>query len=215
MKHIYILSGLGADEKVFVNLNLPGYILNFIRWIPPLPNEDLTSYATRLKTQITTLEPVLIGLSFGGIMAIEISRQMRVRKIILISSVKTRLELPFHYRLAGALRLERLIPGAYLRRANAFYYKMFGLETKKEKKLLDDIFRDTGESYFRWAIGRIMRWKNMDIQRNVFHIHGNDDRILPVRFVNADMIVDGGGHFMVYNRAEEIATFILGKLADY
>jgi pimeloyl-ACP methyl ester carboxylesterase len=212
MQKVYILSGLGADERVFANLALPGFELCFIKWIQATPGEELESYAARLKTQIDTPDPVLIGLSFGGIMAIEIAKQITVKKIILLSSVKTMKELPLYYRLAGKLGIDKVVPGKFFREPGPFLYRMFGLTTSKEKKLLDDIFRDTGEIYFRWAVGKIIRWKNREQPTEIFHIHGSSDHILPARFVQADRIIEGGGHFMVYNRADEVAEIILNEV---
>jgi hypothetical protein len=94
MKHIYLISGLGADERVFKHLDLSGYKATYIQWLKPEKHESITSYAERLCGQITTTKPILIGLSFGGIMAVEIAKCIDTEKIILISSIKTRKEIP-------------------------------------------------------------------------------------------------------------------------
>ena len=92
-KHLYIFSGLGADEKAFQKLNLDAYQLTHIRWIKPGVNEPIEEYAKRLLEQVITPNPVLMGLSFGGLMAIEVSKHIDTDKIILISSVKTKKEI--------------------------------------------------------------------------------------------------------------------------
>ena len=85
MREIYLLSGLGADERVFDFLDLSQYKVNYIRWIIPLKNELITDYASRLCTQIHSARPLLIGVSFGGMIAIEIGKLIPTEKIILIS----------------------------------------------------------------------------------------------------------------------------------
>ncbi|WP_158279612.1 hypothetical protein [Arcicella aurantiaca] len=48
----------------------------------------------------------------------------------------------------------------------------------------------------------------MSILPNIKHIHGTSDRILPYKFVSADVKIKGGGHFMTTNRAEELTLKI-------
>jgi len=36
MKAVYIFSGLGADERVLQEIDLSGYQVIFVQWIPPL-----------------------------------------------------------------------------------------------------------------------------------------------------------------------------------
>ena len=41
-KILYLLSGLGADKRVFDFLDLSDYDIFHIAWIPPLKSESLT-----------------------------------------------------------------------------------------------------------------------------------------------------------------------------
>jgi esterase/lipase len=109
MKPIYIFSGLGADERVFKHLVFDGYEPIFIKWIIPIKNEQMEDYAKRLTNQILTNKPILVGLSFGGIMAIEVSKIIEPEKIILLATAKTINEIPLYYRIAGFLRLNQLV----------------------------------------------------------------------------------------------------------
>ncbi|MGB4775107.1 MAG: alpha/beta hydrolase, partial [Daejeonella sp.] len=109
MNDIYIFSGLGADERVFQTLDFSGLKVTFIHWLTPHKAETIEVYAKRLTSQITINKPVLIGLSFGGIMAVEVAKQINTEKIILIASAKIRQEIPFYYRFAGKLSLHKLI----------------------------------------------------------------------------------------------------------
>ncbi len=109
-KELYIFSGLGADERVFQRLDFPGFSTTFIKWIVPQDKETIENYATRLLDQITTTNPTLIGLSFGGLIAVEVAKQIDTEKVILIASAKTKKEIPFYYRFAGQLGLQKLLP---------------------------------------------------------------------------------------------------------
>ena len=123
---IYIFSGLGADERVFYKLDFSGFDVTFVNWIIPFDKETIEQYAARLLDQIPTKNPVLIGLSFGGIMAVEIAKQIATQKVILIASAKTRNEIPFYFHLAGILHLHKLVPVAVLKTSNFVTNWLFG-----------------------------------------------------------------------------------------
>ena len=91
MKTIYCISGLGADERAFSKLKIDGYSLRVIPWLMPEPGETIQHYATRMRAIIDDPEPILMGLSFGGMLCAEIAKQIPVQKLILISSVKSKL----------------------------------------------------------------------------------------------------------------------------
>ena len=82
MKNIYCISGLGADEKAFARLRVDGYQFIHLPWLMPEPNENIEQYATRMAALVTDEHPVLMGLSFGGIMSIEIAKLVQAEKVI-------------------------------------------------------------------------------------------------------------------------------------
>lgn len=204
MKTIYILSGLGADERAFQKLSFPGYNVLFIKWITPDPDETIDHYASRLLPQITSPDPILAGLSFGGIMAIEIAKQIETEKIILIASVKTKNELPPLYRFAGKFGLHKIMPVSLMISCNSLNYWLFGAGSDIDRKLLREILHDTDPVFFKWAVSQIVKWQNQTLLKKCFHFHGDRDRILPIRFVKCDVVIKSGGHLMTLNRAEEI-----------
>jgi pimeloyl-ACP methyl ester carboxylesterase len=204
MKNIYIFSGLGADERVFKDLDFSGFDVTFIRWTIPKDNVTIENYAKRLIEQILTKRPTLVGLSFGGIIATEVAKLIETDKIILIASAKTRQEIPFYYRFAGQLKLHKLLPTRLLKQPNFLSNWFFGTENEADRKMLADILHDTDPTFLKWAIDKIVNWTNQVRHKNVQHIHGTADRILPFRFVECDLTVFGGGHFMTVNKADEL-----------
>ena len=114
MKNIYVISGLGADERVFYKTNFGNNNVTHIHWVTPLHNETIEAYALRLCTHIHHETPILVGLSFGGMVAMEVAKHIATEKIILISSAKTKHELPKFYRIVGKLNLHKLIPPYFL-----------------------------------------------------------------------------------------------------
>lgn len=212
MSKIYIFSGLGVDRRVFDNIDFGNLDIEFIDWIMPLRNEPLDDYAKRISLKITTGNPVLIGLSFGGMMVVEISKIIKIEKIILIASAKNKFELPKFNRISGILKLNKLIPKSLFKKQNFITNWLFGIETDSEKLLLKNILKDTDPDFFSWAINEIVNWKNEISPENVIHIHGNKDRIIPFKNVKADFVVEGGGHFMTVNKPEEIREIIFDSI---
>lgn len=212
MKNVYVISGLGVDERVFRDIDFGDVTPIFLKWVTPEKSESIEDYARRLRSQIKSERPVLIGLSFGGMMAIEIAQQIEPEKIILIASAKSRKEIPWYWKLAGIMNFHKLIPTATLKSVNALSYWFFGVKSHEDKMLLKQIFTETDGVFLRWAIDRLLKWKNSSIPQNAYHIHGSSDRLLPIRFVSIDRKVDGGGHFMTVTHAEKCSLVIQESL---
>lgn len=210
MKDIYLLSGLGADKSVFEYLDLKAFRTHPIAWLAPKKDETVPEYAGRLIGQIKTKKPILIGVSFGGILAIEIGKQIEAERIIIISSIKCKTDLPRPLRIAGFLKINKLIPADALNKPNGILFWFFGVQTDHDKNLLSDIVKRTDPGFLDWGISSITRWDNNICPDNVVHIHGTDDRIFPLQ--EPDYTIDGGGHFMIVNRCKEISRILLKLL---
>ncbi len=204
MKNIYLVSGLGADKRVFQKMDLDAYNTVFIDWISPETSESIEAYAKRLTAQITQPKPVIIGLSFGGIMAVEIAKIIDTEKVILIASAKVYSEIPFFFRLAGFFKLHILLPLSLLKSPNAITNWFFGAHSTFEKALLKQILIDTDPIFLKWAIDKIVSWKNHTNPDNTIHIHGTADKIFPLAFAKPDIQINNGGHFMTLDKYQEI-----------
>lgn len=208
---IYLISGLGADERIFQHLDFGQFEPKFVKWIVPKYNESLKSYAQRLAQQIETEKPIIVGVSFGGMLAIEIAKHIDCQQVILVSSAKTKHEIPFICRLFGQSNLHKLIPSALLKKANTLTYWLFGMTTKSDKSLLKSILYNTDSTFLKWAINAIVHWDNTEILDNVVHIHGNADHILPINCIQkVDFKIEDGGHLMIYNQAERLNEVLKG-----
>jgi pimeloyl-ACP methyl ester carboxylesterase len=206
MKDIYLLSGLGADKSVFEFLDLKGFRTHAIEWEEPGKEETVPEYATRLLSQIKTKKPILLGVSFGGILAIEIGKQIETEKIIIISSIKCKTDLPAPMRVAGFLKVNKLIPPEALTKPNGVLFWFFGVESDHDKNLLSDIVKRTDPSFIEWGIGSVATWQNDICPDNLVHIHGTADRIFPIQ--EPDYAIEGGGHFMIVNRCQEVSSIL-------
>jgi len=78
---VYFISGLGADERVFQFIDLTKIEHYFIKWNEPKKDESLSEYCLKLTEQIDkTNGIILIGVSFGGIIAQEILKSFLVKR---------------------------------------------------------------------------------------------------------------------------------------
>lgn len=211
-KELYIFSGLGADERVFQQLDFSGLSTHFIEWEVPDKDETIEEYAARLLNQVKSPSPILIGLSFGGMIAVEVAKQIDAGKVLLIASAKTKEEIPFYYRLAGKLGLHKLLPTRLLKKSNFVTNWFFGTTSAHEKELLKQVLIDTDPRFLKWAIDKIVRWANRVRPDKLIHIHGTKDRILPLRFVTCDLKIEHGGHLMTLNKADELTEIIKQQL---
>ncbi len=208
-KTIYIFSGLGADERIFKNLDFSNFNPIHIKWERVTKDESIEEYAKKtIQNQIHEPNPILLGVSFGGMLAIEVAKQISFDKIVIISSIKTANELPFYLKGIGRTSLNKTIPDFFLRHTNAFVYHLFGTKTKEEKLLLKNIMHETDEKFLRWAIGKVLNWKNKVIPKGLIHIHGDKDKLFPINYIQEKITVKGGGHFMVFTKAKEISALL-------
>jgi pimeloyl-ACP methyl ester carboxylesterase len=204
--HFYLLSGLGADERLFKYVDLTGFDVTNIHWPTPDRSDTMETYAQKLAPQITAEDPVLIGVSFGGMMAVELSKVVKAKKVILISSAACAGEVPALYKFAGKLRVHRLLTGAILKRSHRIMNWVMGAGDPIRRELLANMLRDTDARFLYWAIDKVVTWKNEIVPANVFRIHGTNDRVLPLR--TAQYVIDKGGHIIVANRAKEVSAAI-------
>jgi pimeloyl-ACP methyl ester carboxylesterase len=216
-KHLYLISGMGADERIFRYLRFPAdYTVHYLAWIPPMPGETFPAYAARMAERIEHEDVTLVGVSFGGMLSVEIARQRPVRKVVLISSIKSTAEKPPYMawvRKTGLLLLLRLPDTIIFTRRKPLVKLFLNAETSEELELLADYMNKTSYDYLRWGIRVVVNWQNDFIPTAIVHIHGAKDRTFPLKFIKADYTIPTGGHFMVYNRAAEINEILGRELA--
>lgn len=208
---IYFISGLGADERAFHFLDLSFCNPVFVGWLPPYKSESLKEYAMRTMTFITAENPNIVGLSFGGMLASEIALAKPKARVALISSNKTSTELPPYFKVGKYFPLYKLVPDNIMKSPKGLFMWMMSAEGKEQKMILEQMAIDTDMAFAKWAINSILRWKSTSVPENITHIHGNNDMLLPCRYVKADYMINGGKHSMVMDKADEI-TVLLKKI---
>jgi len=213
--NVYFISGLGADKRAFERLSLPDrFSIHYLDWIKNKKRESLNEYAKRLATAIDQTQPfAIVGLSMGGMIASAMSQFLRPHKTILISSVACTDEFPPLLKLGRSSRLYRFVPSALFNKPNVFAYWLFGAKTKKEREIMAHIITHSDAKFVKWSIGAILSWNNHTRPKNLYHIHGENDKILPIKYTKPDVVVRNGSHFMVWTKAGEVSRLLTAALS--
>jgi len=210
----YFISGLGADKKAFQRIQLPqGYEPVYLEWISPQKEESLTDYARRFSSQIKNDDAfILIGLSFGGMLATEIAKLRKPLKTIIISSIGSSNELPWYFKRAGRIGLHKYVPIKLLGAATVLK-NMMGAASKEDKAIIYHYAKFADPGLIRWSLNAIINWQQPERLPGIVHLHGSNDHMLPLRFTHPDYIIKNGGHLMVFNKAEEVNKILGDVLA--
>ena len=168
----------------------------------------MPSYAEKLFRIINDDDATIVGLSFGGMLATEIAIHHPRTKIIVVSSAKTYKELPFYLRMWRHVPIYKLHTQQNKIAMGRFTLKILGSKGTEQKKLQLQILTDSDPSFTRWATSAILNWKNTIVPKNVVHIHGTADKLLPYRFVKADFTIKGGEHVMLMDMPVEVSAIL-------
>jgi len=207
---IYAFSGLGADKRVFKYLSLKHQFVP-IEWIEPKGSESIKQYSNRLSKVINIEEKFgILGVSFGGLIAVEISKVLNPEVTILISTVETKNDLRTIFKIVGSLGILKLLPSKFFDPPRFLAKWFFG--TKNNGKLLDEILNDTDLDFAKWAINELANWKNINkVQNRVLKIGGTNDKLMPIGNQKSTIKILKGGHFMIIENAKEISKIINEK----
>lgn len=208
MNNIYCISGLGADYRLFKNLAIHGYNVVPLPWVPHTKDDTMSTYAMKMAAQIKEENPIILGLSLGGMLTTEIVRQMPVKKAFLISSAKTKNELGYSNDILRWVSKKDLVPSFMFNDPNFLQLHFLGAHTTEEKEFLRQIIRDADPVFVRWAINMLLHWESTTYPQGLIHIHGTDDKVIRSKNVRPTHWLEGGSHIMIYNRAAEVNKII-------
>ena len=211
--HIFFISGLGADHRAFDRIKLDGYEQTHLPWIVPEWKDTMNSYARKMAETILKAEnPVVIGLSLGGMLASEMTTFIPHLQVILVSSIKS------HEERSNILKLGRVFPVQSLMPPNTMKRFTFMWEMSQKNRLKGDtghmvqMFKDQDDKFLRWAIVNAPKWRGKGDESRITHIHGTMDRMFPFRRIKNPITVQGGTHMMVYLKGDEITEIIKKEL---
>lgn len=213
--HIYFVPGLAASPEIFEFLQFPKdkFELHYLEWLIPLSaQEPIEDYAKRMANLVLEENPVLIGVSFGGIMVQEMGKHLQPKKTIIISSVKSRNEFSYVLKFIQKFKIYTLFPSKLLENIEIFSFIAFGNISKTRLKLYKKYFSVRDRKYLNWSIYNVLHWKQTKPIENILHIHGTDDAIFSFKYIRNCIAIEKGTHIMVINKAKTISNIILDVL---
>lgn len=208
---IFAVSGLGADSRVFDFLELNAELI-CIDWISPIEKEPIIEYSKRLISKYKLNEEndlIIMGVSFGGLVATEISKLLNPKLSIIIASVATRSMLPGHFKLISP-KIVDYIPLFLLDPPRILAHYVFD---SKNKQLLSDILDDSDLNFTRWAIREVLIWQNKTLLSPVLRIDAENDKIFTKTY-SESVKIKNAGHFMIVDRAIEISRLINDRISQ-
>jgi len=199
---VYFMPGLAASTSIFERIRLPEseFEMMFLEWQIPREKETLQEYAKRMTEKIVHENPVLIGVSFGGILVQEMARFITARKVIIISSVKSNLEFPKRMVLAKKTKAYKLIPLSLVENIESLAKFSFGKKVNERLKLYEKFLSVRDKGYLDWAIEQVILWDRTVVNTDVVHIHGDADDVFPIKNIKDCIVVTGGTHVMILNK---------------
>ncbi len=203
---LYLIPGVGADHRLFKHFKIDGVEMIPLDWEPFGETRSLPDYAEIMSRKIDTSQPfALLGVSMGGMIAVEISKKLRPVRTILVSSSKTHKEFPLHLRFLSKARLSYLAWGGLVKWLSLKAKRRLGLDNREAHEELRQMTREVPSEHLRKSVLAIMNWRNQQVPPGVYHIHGTNDKTLPHKYSNADVLIEEGTHLMIFDNASEVA----------
>ena len=210
MTKLFLISGLGADERLFKNLDLSGFEVIPVKWIQPDPQDSLTSYATKLIQQFGIgANSNVIGVSLGGMLTVEIAKQVNLKHAIIISSIKSGSEAPWYFSFFRNVPVHKIISGGFVKKMGPVIRPMFGvLAGNKEAPLFYSMLENSDPQFLTWAMRAVLEWNGEPAPTKINHIIGDKDLIFSYKKINDAVVIPQGDHMMVFTRAKQLSPII-------
>ncbi|MEM6717864.1 MAG: alpha/beta hydrolase [Bacteroidota bacterium] len=199
---VYFMPGMAANPTIFKYIKLPEdqFDVHLLAWFLPEKKETLAHYAKRMAAKVTHENVILVGVSFGGILVQEMAQYLNVKKIIVISSVKTRHELPRRMKFARITKAYKLLPTSLVNNIEVLRKVAFGNLATKRLDLYEEYLSVRDKHYIDWSIEQIVNWQQEKPLPNTIHINGDKDLVFPIKHISDCITIKGGTHIMILNK---------------
>ncbi|MEP7128399.1 MAG: hypothetical protein ABI729_06005, partial [Chitinophagales bacterium] len=175
----------------------------------PPNDETLQNYARNIAATIPAHEhTIFIGVSFGGILAQEVAHFYTPEKIILISSISSVKQLTIAHTLFKIFPVYEWLSAQSLKKLIVWISHRFTKKNISESSLFENMIADADIRFIRWGIRETLHWKQVSTNLAVIHLHGTKDRLFPIAKIPVQHSVEGGQHFMVVQKADEISLLL-------
>jgi hypothetical protein len=202
LTHVYLMPGMAASPTIFEYIKLPEshYKVHWLEWQIPENTETLQAYAKRMCEFIKHDNIVLLGVSFGGILVQEMSKFITLKKLIVVSSVKSHHELPKRYKFIKITKAYKILPTRLVRNIDLLAKYAFGETIKKRVGLYKKYLSLNDKAYLDWSIKQVVCWDQEEPNPQAIYIHGDKDIVFPYSCTGKCLVIKGGTHIMIINK---------------
>jgi pimeloyl-ACP methyl ester carboxylesterase len=208
---VVFFSGMGGDSRMFQRIRVPGFPMETPEHLEPLAGETLPAFAARTaESRGLGEDDVVAGMSFGGMLAAQISVQRKIRGAILLGSCHQTRRLPAAYRaveFSGRFTPDFLLA---LRSWRPFVAGRFAPIGPADAAIMAEMAAGYPTSMLRRFGRMIVEWSGVEaIPCPKLAVHGDKDVILPPSCVDADVIVPDAGHAFTLTHPNPINAAML------
>lgn len=208
-KVVYLIPGQGADGRLFQNIHISHHDTVILTYLIPEKGEQMAAYAHRMAAQIDTTRPyAIVGVSLGGMLAVEMKDFLNPEEVIIIASAKCQENIPNLYKFFRNFPLHRVLGGRFYKFGTRFMQPFYEPMTKENQQIFRSMLKQKDPKFMKRAVRCIVEWENDLCSNEVIHIHGTEDRTLPHKTANPDITVENGTHMMTLARGQEISNLL-------
>ena len=222
MTSIYFIPGLACDQALFKPLidhlhdffssnDVEYFVLEHLQ--PLHLNESIPDYSKRLASTLQAENAIVIGVSLGGIIGVELSRHLPIQKLITISSVDNYQQMPISIRLLRYVPLHRLMPTFLSKWLITHAARWFNIIQPSYQNIWKEMVRRTSTAHLSWGRHQVIHWRGEKANCPTQRIIGDKDHIFS-NICDADIVIKNGNHAMVLNQSKIIAENIIEVLKN-
>lgn len=211
MPKVFLISGLGADSRIFKHISLPdGFKKIGINPFKPNRTDTISIIAQQIINEYNiSKSDCVLGDSLGGMIAVEINKILPVKKLILTSTIKTNAEEPWYFKVFRKLPVYDITPAKLFTKLGAFSKPMLRHLSTEDAETIKSMLANSSPEFLKWGAQAALNWRNDIIPPNIYHIIGDRDLVFPYKNIkNPIAVIEGGTHIMVFDRADEINALL-------
>ena len=210
------MPGMAASPTIFDGIQLDETLfeLHRLKWFLPDKGMSFQEYALEMCKNVTHSNPVLLGVSFGGMLVQEMAKHIPVKKIIAVSCVKSKYELPKRMLFAKYTKVHKLLPTGLVNNVELLAKYAFGETVTKRLDLYEQYLSVRDKQYIDWAVDNIVNWKQKVPPKDLIHIHGERDAVFPINNIKDCITVKNGTHTMIIHRVRWFNEHLPGLILD-
>ncbi len=203
---VFLLPGMGADSSMYCGPWRDLDFLRFANWPEWRGETTLDAVAGRI-VAANEIRPgdIVGGSSLGGMVALEIARQIPVRAVVLIGSAAEGHEINSFLRLVAPLASLTPI---------RFGQILAGISADPR---IGESFSRADSAFIRSMCRALASWPGgiaPGAAYSVLRIHGARDLVIPCPRRDAARVVPGAGHLVAITHPAECVEWITGIYAN-